>query len=197
MVNKIEYGYDELLGPNDVGLKHGMGVVRPYPSEYGEWVLVGYDHSSEEQHHQVQLIDEDGDPIMGVWVIFGYPGGDGKDYSHLIPMINHWRGSPQVLRGNAVKSDGSGTAKHTTGSGGEDIWVWDVQENAAGVKVLELPSVVVRNNRILNIGGGGTNEHTGAKLTFQRRLAGVVPKAARLEDLERRMSIIEKHVLSN
>lgn len=193
-MSNIDYGYDEMLGPNDVMKLHGARLERPFPTAQGEWVLVDYDHSPVEMHHVVQLIDESGEPVRGVWVMFGFPGGDGNDYGHLYPDMNYWRGSPQVLRGNAQQTSGGGEARHTFASGGEDIWVWDVYDNEQGYSVLELPSAIVRNNLWIGPKKGGINNHTGAKLVFQRRKTGVVPDEQRFESLESRVAALENQV---
>ena len=49
--------------------------VLPFPSEFGEYALIEVDQADIELHHQVEVIDESGEPLRGVWVIFGFPGG--------------------------------------------------------------------------------------------------------------------------
>jgi hypothetical protein len=118
-------------------------------------------------------------------VIFGFPGGGPE-----IPLgarENYWRGAPTVLRGNAQKTNYAGYAQHTFQSGGEDIWIWDVDRQG----VLKLPSPVVQNCTWVRT-PVGQFEHTGVKLRFQRRQNGVVPRQQRLKELEARVKALEE-----
>lgn len=185
MNNQIDYDYEALAGIPDNMTPWGMRLELPFPSRFGEYVLIEAEQADIELHHQVEVIDENGDPLRGVWVIFGFPGG-GPDLA-LIPRINHWRGSPAVLKGNAQKTNAAGYAQHTFKSGGEDIWVWDVDKEG----VLWLPSVIVRGCRWVST-PVGQFEHTGVKLRFQRRQVGIIPRRQQLEELETRVTALEK-----
>jgi hypothetical protein len=183
-MNNYDYGHEALKRIPDEMSPWNLRLTLPFPSEFGEYVLTEVDQADIELHHQVEVIDESGDPLRGVWVIFGFPGG-GRDIP-LGPRENYWRGAPSVLKGNAQKTNGCGYAQHTFKTGGEDIWVWDVDREG----VLRLPSVIVQN-----CGWAATPvgqfEHTGVKLRFQRRQTGVVPRRQRLEDLEARVKALE------
>lgn len=181
----INYGFDALTRIPDQMQPWGIYLDQPYPGEFGEYALIEVAPADIEQHHQVEVIDESGDPIRGVWVIFGFPGGGPE--INLTPVEKHWRGAPAVLRGNAQATNYAGYAQHTFKSGGEDIWVWDLDSDG----VLWLPSIIVKNCRWVS-NPIGRFEHTGVKLRFQRRKAGVTPKAQRIDDLEARIAAIEE-----
>lgn len=181
---EINYGHLALTGIPLRMSPWGMSLEQPYASAFGEYVVTDIRPADIEQHHQVEIINEDGEPLRGVWVIFGFPGG-GPDIG-LTPTENHWRGAPQVLRGNAQTTNGGGYAQHTFKSGGEDIWVWDLDDEG----VLRLPSPIVKNCKWVST-PTGRFEHTGVKIQFQRRAAGIVPRAQRLDGLERRITLLE------
>lgn len=184
MADQINYGYRELFGIPPEMAAWGMSLQLPYPSEFGGYALVEVEPADIELHHQVEIIDESGDPLRGVWVIFGFPG-DGPDIN-LYPRENHWRSAPSVLKGNAQKTNAAGYAQHTFKTGGEDIWIWDV--GTAGV--LKLTSTIVKGCKWVGP-PAGQFLHTGVKLRFQRREAGVVPRQLRLEALEARVAALE------
>jgi len=187
MADQIDYGYEALMGiPDEMG-PWNMTFNAPYPSDYGEYVLVECEQADIELHHQVEVIDESGNPLRGVWVIFGFPGG-GPDIA-LTPKQNYWRGAPAVLKGNAQRTNGAGYAQHTFQSGGEDIWVWDIDKEG----VLRLPSPIIKNCTWQRT-PVGRFEHTGVKLTFQRRMKGVVPRHQRFEELEARVAALEAQI---
>jgi hypothetical protein len=162
----------------------GMRLDLPYPTVFGEYTLVHLDQADIELHHQVEVIDEDGSPLRGVLVIFGFPGG-GRDLG-LTPRVNFWRGAPAVLKGNAVRTNAGGYAQHTFSSGGEDIWLWDLNREGE----LKLSSPIVRGCSWQRT-PVGRFEHTGVKLLFQRRQVGVIPKTQRLAELEQRVAVLE------
>ena len=99
---------------------------------------------------------------------------------------NYWRGAPAVLKGNAQRTNYAGYAQHTFKTGGEDIFLWDVDRQG----VLKLPSPMVQNCTWVRT-PVGQFEHTGVKLRFQRRQNGVVPRRQILEDLEARVKALE------
>lgn len=175
---EINYGYEQLFSiPSEMG-PWNLRLDNPQPSEFGQYVLVGCEQASIELHHQVDVIDESGLPLRNVWVIFGFPGG-GPNIALGVSGRNYWVGSPAVLKGNAQKTTGGGYAQHTFSSGGEDIWIWDIDSDGD----LKLPSPIVRNCTWQRT-PVGMFEHTGVKLTFQRRRVGVVPLEQRLQALE-------------
>lgn len=181
----MNYGFEELKRIPDEMDPWGMRLEWSFPSEFGEYVLIEVDQADIELHHQVEVIDENGAPLRGVWVIFGFPGGGpGID---LFPRENYWRGAPAVLRGNAQRTNYAGYCQHTFQRGGEDIWVWDVDKEG----VLKLPSPIVHNCNSVRT-PIGQFEHTGVKLVFQRRQVGIVPKQQRFEELEARVSVLEE-----
>lgn len=155
-----------------------MRLELPIPSEFGWYELVEVDQAGIEQHHQVEVIDESGRALAGVWVVFGYPGA-GPGLGHLTTRRNLWRGAPAELRGNAVLTLVSGYAQHTIGEGGETIFIWDLDED----NDLLLPSPMVFNCTWQRT-PVGRFEHTGVRLKFQRRRLGVVSEAERLEVVE-------------
>jgi hypothetical protein len=154
----------------------GLQLVTPEPSEFGAFHLIGVEQASIETHHQVEVIDEDGKPMRGVWVIFGWDTGPAIN----MPVrINHWRDAPAVLRGNAQRTNAMGYAQHTFGEGGEDIWIWDRNKDGD----LLYPSAIVKNctwqrTPVANF------EHTGVAISFQLKRTGVTPAADRLAALE-------------
>lgn len=178
---QINYAYESLyqippaMGPWNLRLEN------PQPSEYGQYVLVGCEQAGIELHHEVEVIDESGFPLRNVWVIFGFPGGGpsiGLGYRR-----SYWQNAPAVLKGNAQKTSGGGHARHTFQSGGEDIWIWDIDAEGD----LKLPSPIVRNCTWQRT-PVGMFEHTGVRLTFQRRRAGVIPLEQRLQGLEAQLA---------
>lgn len=181
----MNYGYEALRGIPEPMWPWALSLELPFPSEFGEYVLIEVDQADIELHHQVEVIDENGDPLRGVWVIFGFPGG-GPEIA-LGARENYWRGAPAVLKGNAQKTNYAGYAQHTFRTGGEDIFLWDVDR--AGI--LRLPSPIVRGCSSVRT-PIGQFEHTGVKLRFQRRRVGVVPRQGRIETLEQRVAALEK-----
>lgn len=164
----------------------GMRINLPSQNEYGTYRLIDMAQADIEQHHQVEVLDENGLPLRGVWVLFLYPGGGGPDLSRLYPRVNHWRGCPlAVLNGNARRTNAAGYAQHTFGTGGETILIWDVKDG-----VLELTSTVVENCNWVRP-PVGMYEHTGVKLTFQRQRLDVVPQEQVIEDLVQRVEALE------
>lgn len=154
----------------------------------GKYVLVDVAQAGIEQHHQVELIDEESRPLPDVWVIFGYPGG-GPDLSRLSPAENYWPNSPMVLRGNAQRTGIAGYVQHTFSSGGEDIWIWDVGPDG----ILKLPSAIVKNCT-WTVPPVGWSNHTGVRIRFQRQLDGYVSEDEQLAILEFRVSQLEKQL---
>lgn len=171
------YGFDALRGIPEKMSPWGLQLEQPYPSDYGEYVLVEVAPADIELHHQVEVIDENKEPLRGVGVMFGFPGGNGDPGP--APATNHWRDSPSLIRGNFQVTNYAGYAQHTFQAGGEDIWVWDINEDG----VLELPSPIVKNCKWV-----GTPvarfEHTGVKLRFQRRDNRVELRTDRVDRLE-------------
>lgn len=176
--------YNQLFGIPAPMEPWGMRLNNPIPSEHGAYVLVGCEQAGRELHHEVQVVDESGFPLDNVWVIFGFPGG-GPDIN-LPVRENHWVGAPAVLKGNAQKTNLSGYVRHTFGQGGEDIWIWDRDQQGN----LLLPSAIVHNCNWKPT-PVGTFEHTGVKLTFQRRIKGVTPLWDRLDAFEARLADLE------
>lgn len=154
----------------------GLQLITPEPSEFGAYHLVGIEQASIEGHHQVEVIDEDGRPVRGVVVIFGFDSGPSIN---MPTRINHWRDAPTVLKGNAQRTNAMGYAQHTFGEGGENIWIWD--RNREGD--LLYPSAIVKNCTWQRT-PVGRFEHTGIALTFALRRTGVTPAAERLSALE-------------
>ena len=179
-----DYGFDALRGIPDKMSPWGLQLAQPYPSDYGEYVLIEVAPADVELHHQVEVIDENGETLRGVGVMFGFPGGGGQ--TGPIPRNNHWRGSPAIINGNYQVTNYAGYAQHTFQSGGEDIWVWDINEDGA----LELPSPIVKNCRWVGT-PTGRFEHTGVKLRFQKRRKGVQPRGDLLKELLWRIETLE------
>ncbi|MFQ5576590.1 MAG: hypothetical protein ACE5G8_06330 [Anaerolineae bacterium] len=181
---QVDYGYEILYGIPSAMHPWEMSLKLPQSSEFGEYVLVSVEQSPIELHHTVEVIDESGDPLRGVWVIYGTPGHQG--HINLSPRINYWRDAPAVLAGNAQRTSLAGYTQHTFGGGGEDIWIWNIDEEGD----LKLPSPIIYNasSRGTPI---GWSEHTGVSLVFQRRRVGVVPEGQRLDQLETRVAMLE------
>lgn len=173
----------------------GLRLERPlHNSVYGNYIVTEIRQADIELHHQVEVVDEDGQPLRGIWVVFAFPGGNGPDLSRLMPDVNHWVGGPAVLKGNARRTNGAGYAQHTFGSGGEDIFIWDVQTiknpNEPHYTALQYPSTMVRNCSWQRPPMGAF-EHTGVHITFQRQRTGVVTQRERLDELEERIKNLE------
>lgn len=162
----------------------GLQLVTPEPSEFGQFVLIGIEQASIETHHQVEVVDEDGRPMAGVGVIFGFPGGGPS--INMPVRINHWRGSPTVLQGNGQKTNSAGYAQHTFATGGEDIFVWHRNKDGD----LLYPSPIVRNCTSVRTPVGNF-EHTGVKIRFALRRTNVIPAADRLSALEAWVTNVE------
>lgn len=195
---KINYGYDELLSLPVKMEPWNMRLDYPALHQWskGQYVLVGCEQAGEELHHEVEVIDENGSPLGGVWVIFGYPGG-GPDLN-LKPDVMLWPNGPAVLKGNAQKTTISGCVKHTFQQGGEDIWIWDLQPadpEMRQLSVINLPSVIVRNCTWQRTPAGHF-EHTGVKLTFQRRMNGVIPTQQMIDEMRAGMDMVVQELLS-
>lgn len=163
-----------------------MYLVEPYPSDLGKYELVECTQADIEMHHQVEVIDEDGFPLRGVWVIFGFDTGP---EINLTPSKNYWINPPRNMRGNAQRTDGAGYAEHTFGEGGENIWIWDVEPDG----VLRLPSPIVENCTWVSTPTGRFN-HTGVKLVFQRKRKGIIPQKDKIKELEDRIFAIEQYL---
>lgn len=179
----IDYGIDPLTYIPPEMNPWGLQLVTPEPSEFGAYVLIGIEQASIETHHQVEVVDEDGKPLRGVWVIFGYSSGP---QINMPTRKNYWQNGPTVLRGNAQRTNAMGYAQHTFGEGGEDIFIWD--RNREGD--LLYPSPIVRNctwqrTPIANF------EHTGVQIRFQLRRAGVIPMVERWRNIEERLAKLE------
>ena len=180
MNEKEMYGYEQLHSIPQPMWPWEMGLQNPQPSEFGQYVLVGCEQAGIELAHQVEVIDESGFPLRSVWVIFGF--GSGQNIN-LNPSRNYWVNAPAVLKGNPQKTPISGYAQHTFQQGGETIWIWDLDEEDE----LKLPSPIVTgcNWKRTPV---GMFEHTGVKLTFQRRRTDVVPLGQRLATLEAQLA---------
>jgi hypothetical protein len=170
--------YKQLFGIPEKMWSWGLGLQNPRPSEFGQYGVVDIRPAGIEMHHQVEVVDENGFPLANIWVIFGFPAG-GPDIN-LGVRQNYWIGSPAVLKGNAQMTPISGCVQHTFQQGGEHIWIWDIDEEGD----LKLPSPIVTNCSWQRT-PVGVFEHTGVKITFQRRLQGVVSIWQRVAELEK------------
>lgn len=184
---EIDYGIEQLSGIPSEFTSRGVRLDYVEPTKFGKYCLVGIEDSSEEQHHQVDVIDESGDPLKGVIVVWGYPGG-GPDLG-LSPSISYWPLAPAVLRGDSEVTGQDGSVKHVVKSGGEDCWIWDLDERRA----LKCSSDIVRNLQWIST---PKNQHTCIKLTFQRRLAGVMPKQQQDKLNMLRLAALESELLA-
>ena len=153
-----------------------LQLITPQPSEFGEYALVGCEQASIETHHQVEVIDEDGKPMRGIVVIFGFSSGPSINMPY---RRNYWPDAPTYLKGNAQRTNAMGYAQHTFGEGGEDIWIWDRNKDGD----LLYPSAIVKNCTWQRT-PVARFEHTGVALTFQLRRVGVIPQAERMSAIE-------------
>lgn len=174
--------YEKLWNIPDPMHPWQMRLNVPMASDFGEYALVDCQQAGIEQHHEVEVVDENGFPLSGVWVIFGYPGGGPNIY--LPVRRNYWSDAPAVLKGNVQKTSLSGVVQHTFQSGGEDIWIWDIDAEGD----IKLPSPIVHNCAWQRTPVGAF-EHTGVRLTFQRRRVGVVPLEERIRRMEQALGI--------
>lgn len=148
------------------GITFDNPIVNP---NYGYFYVSRLEECPLEQHHTVEVIDENDDPLWGVWVIFGFPGQP-QNLGHLSPKVNYWQGAPAVLSGNAQRTGFDGYVQHTTGqTGGEDIWVWYVVPNPAQGNRLELylSSVTVKGCQSITVDG---RPHRGVHVVFKRQM---------------------------
>ena len=104
MTEQIDYGYEPLRGIPEAMQPWNLKLELPYPSEFGEYVLIEVDQADIELHHQVEVIDESGEPIRGVWVVFGFPGG-GPDplFGRLFGIAISINYLPAALGGSTVE----------------------------------------------------------------------------------------------
>lgn len=183
-MTEIAYAYQQLFGIPAHMSPWNMRLEQPAgPSQFGQYVLVGCDQAGLETHHEVEAIDEDGRPLADVWVIFGFPGGEGPQIN-LNPHQNYWPGAPAVLIGNAQRTSISGYVRHTFATGGEDIWIWDLDADGS----LKYPSPIIKNCSWQRT-PVGRFEHTGVRLRFQRRAVGIKPLRQRVAELEDALGI--------
>jgi hypothetical protein len=189
---KALFGYNALDGIPPEMAAWTLALDPPLVSENnpGQYVLVNAEPAWIEMHHQVEILDENGDPLPRVWVIFGFPASS-EPVINLQPSRNRWSHSPAVLIGNAQRTNRMGYAQHTFGTGGEDIWVWDVQDG-----VLELPSPIIKSANWVGTEEGGPFIHTGVKLTFQRRREDVEPRGPRLDRIELAIQALEERIVA-
>lgn len=164
----------------------GLQLVTPEPSEFGAYHLIGVEQASIETHHQVEVIDEDGKPLRGVIVVFGFDSG--KDIN-MPARVNHWRDGPTVLKGNAQPTNAMGYAQHTFGEGGEDIFIWNRNDDGD----ILYPSAIVRNCTWQRT-PLARFEHTGVALSFQLKRTNFIPAADRLSALEAWVTTFEARI---
>ena len=176
-MSQMDYGFNAITSTPAGMNPWQIRIDNAAPSTYGQYVLVAIEPAGIELHHQVEVIDESGFPLAGVWVIFGTPG-EGRDIGLPVTGEDLWPGRPYVLKGNPQRTPISGYVQHTYQSGGEDIWIWDLENGN-----LRYPSPIVRNCKWVTY-PTGIFEHTGVKLTFQRRKVGEVPLHQRLAAIE-------------
>ena len=189
-MSEKDYGYEALtVMPPGMSPWNNRIELPSMPSRHGEYVLVDARAADIELHHQVTVLDENGDPLRGIWVIFGFPGGTGPKINLPLTM-NLWRDKPHVLVGNAQRTNGFGYAQHTVGEGGEDIFVYDVNPEGH----LKYPSPIIKNNIWVGTGAGAPFEHTGVHLTFQRRDVDVVPRGDELAQIKARLDTVEDEI---
>lgn len=192
VTTQFDYDYEEIKNIPDRMKKWRLKVESNEPTTYGKYSLVEITPAYIEMHHQVEVIDEAGDALRGVWVMFGYHTG--HDYGHLVPDVSHW-GEFGALKGNMVKTNAMGYAQHTYGDGGETIFIWDTNEE----KVQKLSSDVVRNCKWLSAEKDGQSpdipfNHTGVRLVFQRRVKGIPVRSQRkrIEQLEQSLAALKE-----
>lgn len=155
------------------------------PTEHGKFAVVDIQPSPIEQNHIVRVIDEEGRDLTGICVVFGFPGGGGRQYN-LKYKENWWWRAPVVINGN-VQYTLVGLAQHTVGDGGEDIWVHNIEPNGN----LELSSDIVRNcTRV-----AGRNQHECVFITFQRQRAGATTLEDRVSKLEGQLTALTACVM--
>ncbi|MCB0192022.1 MAG: hypothetical protein KDJ65_08770 [Anaerolineae bacterium] len=185
------YGYSSLDGIPEAMHPFQIGhVEHPLINSRnpGQYVLVDVEPADIEQHHQVYVIDEHGDPLPGVWVIFGF--GSGKNLNALKPKEMLWTNGPGDLHGNAQRTNRMGYAQHTFGpETGETVWLWDVRDGR-----LDLPSVIVHSLKWLDAGFAGLFVHTGVKLTFQRRRKDVEPRGRRFDRIDQAIEKLQAEI---
>ncbi len=178
------YGYAALENTPPEMDPWTLGFHPSHGSKYGRYVLVEVRPAYIEMHHQVQVIDEDGIPVRGLSVIFGFDTG---------PHINlkadkiAWENHPEDLRGNHQRTDAMGYAQHTFYEGGENIFLGAIEDG-----VLR-PSPMVTSCSWIGPGKSPIAPfiHTGVILTFQRRKAGVIPRRMYLNRLEARIETLK------
>lgn len=177
------YGYKALGGIPAAMSPWNMGFHQSeYSRKYGRYALVDVSQASLETHHEVYVIDENGSPLRNVWVVFGFSTGEKRP--RVQPQEFAWSNRPDPL-GNPQLTDGMGYARHTYQQGGENIFLWPVEEGVL------LPSPMVTNCTWVGTGEGADFIHTGVQLTFQRRKTGLVPQRLYQARLEGRVLALE------
>lgn len=176
----IDYGYTAIEAIPEAMEPWGLDLSIASETKFGKYSLVGCEQATIEMHHQVVVLDESGRPMPGVCVVFGFDTGN--DYAAK-PRGNYWTGSPHNLRGNVQFTDTAGYAQHTYGQGGEDVFIWDVEDDG----VLRLSADIVGSCHWVNE-QHGRFQHTGVRLTFQRRKVGIVPEQQRMNVLEEQVA---------
>lgn len=161
----------------------GLQLVKAKPSEFGAYHLIGCEQASIETHHQVEIVDEDGRPVRGVVVVFGFSSGPNIN---MPARVNHWPDAPVYLKGNAQPTNAMGYAQHTFGEGGEDIFIWDRNDDGD----ILYPSAIVRNCTWQRT-PVARFEHTGVSLQFALKRTNVIPAADRLTNIEARLKALE------
>lgn len=156
----------------------GSYVELNTPSEAGGYVLIDAQPSPIEQQHIVKVVDEAGQLLDNVMVIFGYDSGASISRPSGRP---YWK-MPAVIKGNAQRTL-NGLAYHTVGEGGETIFPLDPL----------YPPTMVHNATWRPMAHKGWNNHTCLLLTWQLRRAGVpvMSLSEQLKQLRERLAELE------
>lgn len=171
---------DQLFEPPGSMDAFRMWIEHNNPTEHGKYAIVDIQPSPEEQNHIVLVIDENGRPMTGIRVVFGFDSGPHHD----TPKRTKWRGQPRVTHGN-VQYALLGLAKHTAGEGGEDIWIHNIEDDGW----VRYSSDIAKNCSIVP---AVLNNHTAVMITFQLQRAGVVPEKDMIADMANRLGRLEE-----
>jgi hypothetical protein len=159
--------------PVDLQNDFGAIVYSALPTASGCYRLVAArrtaGNSFEGQRITVQVIDENGAPMLGVPVAFSYSTAD----KYTLTPDFAWQ-PPTPQRAFITRTQGNGAADQIQG----DV----VKANESGGITVFILTPEYSSDLVT--GAGMLADHTGLHLTYQLRRAGVVPLAERLSALE-------------
>jgi hypothetical protein len=183
----IEQLKDRLLRlPPEMSPWQTLKLDAEQPTQEGLYYVVYVGQATVESHHEVQVQDQDGKPLAGIQVLFGFDSG--RRYP--APALDYW-GKFGAFVGNMVETNGAGEARHTFHHGGEDIFIVDYQVDENGIQYIARASDVLWDcSSVPN--PPGRFDHTGVRVVFRRYTPGQETHAVVHQDIEVRLKALEK-----